>query len=186
MSEVNWEEVESAVRVLRDAAADIDYSLGKGNPGDVDLAAVARVIMPMVESLNIMRHAFDAVHAVADSLMEDNEHDIPGLARFERKWSRKRSNWDHETLRRDALHALKISTEPHAVDPTTGERVYTWDQCLVALNALYNLAGYNARVTKLQQLGLDPGDYSTQGPWTSTITVEPLTPEEDDADTTNG
>lgn len=178
MSEVNWDDVLSAAAVLRDAAADIDHSLGSGSPGDATLSEVVRVMMVANEVEEIVAHMRGALHDIADALMEDNEQTVPDIARLIRNWSRKRSDWQSEQLRGDALRALKASVPAHAVDPETGEAVHTWDQAIAAVSRVYNLAGYNARVTALRDIGLDVGEYSTQGPWQPKITIEPLEPDD--------
>ena len=180
MSDVDWLNALAAAAVLRDAAADIDFTLGSGSPGDATLDEVVKVMMLVDGTIGVLRHAYDSLHATANTLMEDNDQTIPGVASLHRGWTRRRSAWDNDALRRNALRVMRDQIVAEAVDPETGERTHTWDQAVTALSTLYNLAGYNARVTALRDLGLDVGDYSVQGPWQPRIEITPEGAEPDD------
>lgn len=171
---VDWEQVLSAAAVLRDAAADIDHTMGKGDPGDVTLSELARLMMVLDTTQDVLSHAHSQAHSLANELMEDNEQVVPDVAVLVRNWSRSRSDWDSDQLLRDLMRNMRDTVTPAAVDPDTGERVHTWEQAVNALRKGYGLKGYHASITTIREHGLDVGDYSTQGPWRPKITVQPI------------
>lgn len=159
--------------MLLDAATDVNHALAAGSPGMGALADMASALAAFTQAHEMIGQALGEVHRWVCDTMESNDQDVPGVGHLHRDWSKARSQWSHEPLKRDALEAAKHMTAPHAVDPETGEMTYTWDQAVRALDALYHLAGYNARVTEIRRLGLDVSDYATEGKWQPKVTITP-------------
>lgn len=165
-----WDEVEAALAVLKDAAAEADRAFADDrDPGD--LAEATRALLMWQEASAHFKFIEGEVVRRVSDLMETDQADVPGMARLERTWNRSRTDWQNADLLRDVLRKAQADTAPHAVDPTTGELVFTWDQCFAALTRFYNLSGYNVRLTPLKQIGLNAGDYSTQGPWRAKVSA---------------
>lgn len=176
-----WVELEAALDVLADAAADADRALADDRePGE--LAEAARALLKWQAAHEHFTFIAGELARRVSDLMETDEADVPGLARLERKWSRSRTDWQNAQLLADVLRGAQASTAPHAVDPETGELVFTWAQAITAVTRFYNLTGYNVRLTPLKQIGLDAGDYSTQGPWRARVTARPIDDEGNPAD----
>lgn len=171
-----WDDLEAALDVLADAAADADRALADDRePGE--LAEAARALLKWQAAHEHFTFIAGELARRVSDLMETDETDVPGLARLERKWSRSRTDWQNAQLLADVLRAAQATTAPHAVDPTTGEMVFTWDQAVTALTRFYNLSGYNVRLTQLKQTGLNVGEYSIQGPWRARVTARPINDE---------
>ena len=177
---IDWDEVLSAVAILRDAAAALDADLGTGTPEGVTLSELARLTLALDATASKVDHARGFVHALTAELMEDNDAVVPGVAYLTREWKKDRSKWDNDALLRDVLMSLQAEVPAHAVMPDTGERVHTWEQGVTQLTRAFNVTGYQARITQLQRLGLDPGDYCVEKPWRPKVTVTAI--EEDPSD----
>ena len=172
--EIDWTEAEMAASVLRDAAVDLDKRLGVGSPGRADIAELARTYIAVCAAAQHLLDARDEIHDWIAQAMEDNEQHVPGVGDLTREWRKEsRKDWKSDDVRRDALHVLKGRVPPHAIDPETGEMVHTWDQAVDALSALYNLAGYNARIATIKRLGLSVDDYCREGPWVPRVSIVP-------------
>lgn len=142
------------------------------------LADMARVFVAFERATEMLGQSLDQVHDWIAQAMETNDDDIPGVGHLHRDWRKERTAWSSEPLKRDALQAAKGMTAPHAIDPETGEMMHTWEQAIAAIDRLYNLAGYNARVTAIRDLGLDVRDYATEGQWRPRVSIQPETPAE--------
>ena len=177
---IDWQEVISAAEVLRDAAAEIDARVSKSNPTETTISELARVLLKIDETTEVLGHARELIGSWLVVMMEGDEAEIPEVARLTRRWSKARRNWSSERLLDDVISASKRGLAPHGVDPDTGERVFTWDQALLAIKTAYNLSGYNVRTKVLKNLGLYSGDYCEEDAWRATVEVVPFTEDEPD------
>lgn len=175
---IDWDAVLSAAAVIRDAAADVDRTLGSGSPEGVTVSELARLLLALDESDRMVDHARDYAAKLLSELMERNEVTVPDTAYIVRNWSKPRSKWNNEALLRDVLRQLQAELPAHAVEPDTGELVHTWEQAVSGLLRTFSIGGYQARITQLQRLGLDPSEYCVEKPWTPKITVTPLDAQE--------
>lgn len=171
----NWDEVIAAAEILRDSAAEIDSRVSKTNPNDVTLSELARALLVLQDATSIVRNALGQVSDWTVLLMEANDVVIPEVAHLHRDWKKNRSEWRNDELRRDVFRAMKNRVPPHAVEPDTGERVHTWEQAIAAVTETFNLAGYNARTTKLKALGITTADYCSEGAWRASVEALPIT-----------
>lgn len=177
---IDWDDVLSAAAVIRDAAAEVDHSLGKGSPEGVTLSELARLTLLVDEADKVLDHVREYTGKLLSEMMEQNEATVPGVAYLVRNWTKNRSKWDNDALVRDVLRQLQAELPPHAVEPDTGERVHTWEQAVTALLRTFSIGGYQARITQLQRLGLDPSEYCIEKPWSPKVTVTAIEPEQND------
>jgi hypothetical protein len=71
----------------------------------------------------------------------------------------RRTEWDHDSL-------LRLVVDSRAVDKETGEI----ESALEILKRVYPLKGYNARITELKKLSIDPDEFC-HTEWTDRMTL---------------
>lgn len=138
-------------------------------PSDVELlavevlSAVNRVYIPdVVDDLDeavtawrILNDAYRALALAKDSLadkigqsMTDKRYVAHGCTVEKNRVSPRRTNWDHDAL-------LRLVVDSRVVNEETGEI----ESALDVLRKVYPLKGYNARVTALRALNIDPDEF---------------------------
>lgn len=166
----DWSKAITDAEVLLDAASVISKELSTSTPNDTTLSEIARLHMTLQEAQKQIGLVLSLAQGWAATMMEGDRVDIPNVAVLERGWTKKRTDWDNDTLRRDVVNTIRASVEPDAVDPETGELTHSWESVVRPLLDAYYLSGSNVRIKWLQGHGIAAGDYCHEGKWQARVT----------------
>ncbi len=100
----------------------------------------------------------DLSDAIARS-MPEKRMTVSGVTLEKHAKPPRRTDWDHDSL-------LRLVVDSRVVDYDTGEI----ESALEVLKRVYPLKGYNARVTELKKLGIDPDEFC-RTEWSDRMTL---------------
>lgn len=156
----DWSQALEDAEVLLDAASSLSRGLADATPNDATLSEVARLHIVLQEAGEQLGQIISTLNGWAALMMEGDQVRLPGVGVLERGWSKSRTDWDNDSLRRDVVRAIRF-------DPETGEEIAT--DVVRELSDAYYLSGSNVRIKWLQSHGLHPGDYCHESPWRAKV-----------------
>lgn len=141
------DELRKAVCLAEDAVAYARGALDALAPGDPD--ALIGCWLVLVRVTQAAKEVREELESLVGESMPDKRHTAHGVTVERTRPPARRTDWDSESL-------LRLVVDSRVVDPDTGEIEST----LAVLRKVYGLAGYQARITALRSLGIDPDEFA--------------------------
>lgn len=135
------------VCLCEDAINDARQALDALEPGDPDALIGCWLVLCRVT--DTARQVREDLESLIGESMPDKRHTVHGVTVEKKRPGARRTDWDSENL-------LRLVVDSRVVDPNTGEIEST----LQVLKKVYGLAGYQARITALRDLGIDPDEFA--------------------------
>ena len=142
---------------------DFDESLRAAYVEAVDLMDRLRFVKAEIES--VVGKAMPDDQMVVDFLRGG------GARAINRRFSKRRSQWENDDLLRSIVRAVKADAVAHGAD----DEALVWiSGAITEIATFYRLAGSNARVTAMKNRDIDPDEYChTDGAAVSIQVVKP-------------